>query len=81
MSYISGTQPEVMSYISGTQPEVMSYISGTQPEVMSYISGTQPEVITFTKTRPCNIQKFFGCKNENFHQKLFDFFFLFLLKA
>ena len=30
--------------------------------------------MSITKTRPCNIDKFFRCKNENFHWKNFDFF-------
>ena len=31
-----------------------------------------------TKTRSCNIQKFFCCcKNENFHWKIFDIFLIF----
>ena len=30
-----------------------------------------------TKTRPCNIQKIFGCKNENFPWKNFDIFLIF----
>ena len=30
-----------------------------------------------TKTRPCNIQKKIGCKNENFHWKNFDIFLIF----
>ena len=30
-----------------------------------------------TKTRPCNIQICFKCKNENFHQEKFDIFLIF----
>ena len=42
----------------------------------------QPQnLASITKTRPCNIQRFFlGCKNDNFHLNFFTIFFNFLLK-
>ena len=30
-----------------------------------------------TKTCPCNILRFFVCKNEKFHWKIFDIFYIF----
>ena len=36
------------------------------------------ELVSITKTRPCNIQRFFhGCKNDNFWLNLFDYFHIF----
>ena len=35
------------------------------------------EKLYITKKRPCNIQRFFGCKNENFPWKKFDLFLIF----
>ena len=42
------------------------------------VNGTNTVCVFITKTRPCNIQRFFhGCKNDNFQLIYFDFFHIF----
>ena len=49
---------------------------GFRPHQRRKVLGSVNE-FPITKSRPCFIQKLFGCKNENFHSRNFDIFNIF----